>query len=443
MKKILRRFVMVIAMFFVATPSIQAQQFPLPVGMVNDFAHVLPADKAQALETKLREYRAQTNIELAVVTIPSLDGISIEEYANKLFGKWGIGQKGRDNGILILLAPKEREDRIEVGYGLEPDLTDGAASRILNERANPNFHDGLWTEGLEATVDGVIGHLGQKPFQERIEERARKREADAKAQKELDQNVLKVLEFLAIVILIGSFPAWRLYRRWRRYELRREIAKEFSQCATSIQNITNQHIAAPEAVRQLADKLTTDERQVLDRFLADAPAETDKVKQELKILALFETTNIKILESHLVEIRNLKDVLSGLSPVGRIARLRLKIQERQEAQEGSEKLLASLPERIVVVEKDGTIGASRIKKAKHNLSEAKTRIQSAGMEDWVAIYALLFGAEQLLAPPRHVSSYRPSYGSSSPGSGHHSGGSSSFGGFGGGRSGGSGASGRF
>src|SRR2546430_4392626 len=94
--------------------------YPSPQGYVTDAAGVLdPSSKAQ-LESHLAEFERQTSNEIAVATVPSLEGETIETYAVELFKRWGVGKKGKDNGILLLVAPNDRKVRIEVGYGLEP-----------------------------------------------------------------------------------------------------------------------------------------------------------------------------------------------------------------------------------------------------------------------------------------------------------------------------------
>ena len=97
---------------------------PAPQGHVNDFADVIPDDREAVLEQRLRAYERDTTIEIAIVTTPSLDGNVIEEWSNALFREWGVGKQGLYNGLLIVVAPMEREYLIEVGYGLEDELTD-------------------------------------------------------------------------------------------------------------------------------------------------------------------------------------------------------------------------------------------------------------------------------------------------------------------------------
>lgn len=104
-----------------------------PQGYVSDFAGVLDAETVSQLNAYCGRVEAATKAQLAIVTIDTLDGEPVEDVANLLFRKWGIGKKGEDNGALFLLAVKDRRSRLEVGYGLEPILPDGSAGSILRE----------------------------------------------------------------------------------------------------------------------------------------------------------------------------------------------------------------------------------------------------------------------------------------------------------------------
>jgi len=122
--------------------------FPAPQGPINDFANVLDASARSELAKLVGDVRAQTSAEIAVVTVASLDGMSVEEYANKLFAAWGIGKKGANNGVLVLVAPTEHKARIEVGYGLEPVLPDGLAGEIIRSDLLPQFKNNDYGRGI-------------------------------------------------------------------------------------------------------------------------------------------------------------------------------------------------------------------------------------------------------------------------------------------------------
>ena len=134
---------------------------PEATGFVNDFANVLTAEQKTSLETSLSEYEKKTKNEISVVFMKSLDGDVVENVAVKLFEQRKIGKKGKDNGVLFLASINDRKMRIEVGYGLEPKLTDGRAGEIIRNVITPEFKNGRYFEGvkngilaIEAVLDG-------------------------------------------------------------------------------------------------------------------------------------------------------------------------------------------------------------------------------------------------------------------------------------------------
>jgi uncharacterized protein len=104
-----------------------------PQGYVSDFANVVDASSKNQLEAYCAVVEQSTGVQMALVTLPSLQGEPIEDVANTLFRAWGVGQKGKNEGILLLLAVNDRRSRLEVGYGLEPILPDGLTGSILRE----------------------------------------------------------------------------------------------------------------------------------------------------------------------------------------------------------------------------------------------------------------------------------------------------------------------
>ena len=134
-----------------------AAAFPSHQGYVNDFAALLDERSAADIERLLRETEQQTSAEIALVTVTSLDGMTIEEYANRLFKEWGIGKKAADNGVLVLVAPNDRSVRIEVGYGLESSLPDGLAGEIIRTHFVPQFRQGDYTRGISQGLERIVG----------------------------------------------------------------------------------------------------------------------------------------------------------------------------------------------------------------------------------------------------------------------------------------------
>ena len=124
-----------------------------PTGYVSDFAGVVDAPSRARLEQYCASLETTTGVQLAIVTVPDLNGEPVDQVANDLFRKWGIGQKGKDNGALLLLAIADRRSRLELGYGLEPAITDGLAGDVLRAM-QPYLRAGRYGDGLlEATSE--------------------------------------------------------------------------------------------------------------------------------------------------------------------------------------------------------------------------------------------------------------------------------------------------
>ena len=136
--------------------AVLAADYPPLTGRVVDQANLLPAAERSALETKLADLEAKSGIQLVVATVSSLGGQEIEPYANGLFRAWKLGEKTKNNGVLLLVAPNERRVRIEVGYGLEGTLTDALSKVIIANAITPRFKAGDFVGGIMRGVDDII-----------------------------------------------------------------------------------------------------------------------------------------------------------------------------------------------------------------------------------------------------------------------------------------------
>lgn len=152
--------IFVLLLVAVAAPAIAAPKFPPLTGRVVDQANVLRSDTEQALTATLAALEQKTNDQFVVVTLDSLQGLPIEDYGYQLGRAWGIGKAGKDNGLLLIVAPKDRQVRFEVGYGLEGTLTDAATRLIIERQIIPRFQQGDFDGGVRAGVAAVVGLLG-------------------------------------------------------------------------------------------------------------------------------------------------------------------------------------------------------------------------------------------------------------------------------------------
>jgi uncharacterized protein len=134
-------------------------EVPFLSARVNDLASMIPTDARQRIEQKLAAFEQQTGAQVAVLTIPSLEGEPIEDFSLRVVEAWKLGKKGKDNGVLFLVSKQDRRMRIEVGYGLEGDLTDLETSRILDDVVAPYFRNGDFGGGIEHGVDAILASL--------------------------------------------------------------------------------------------------------------------------------------------------------------------------------------------------------------------------------------------------------------------------------------------
>lgn len=182
-----------------ALPAHTQAPLPKPAGYVNDFAQLLDAPTRAALEQRLKEVESKTSSEIAVATVTSLDGMSVEEYADRLFMDWGVGQEKTDNGVLILVAPNERQMRIEVGYGLEGVLPDGLAGEVRDAQFLPRFRDDDYAGGIRDGV-GRIADIVERNHELSPDELRRFNQSSNG-----DVPVFLLVPFLGMFVGIGSF----------------------------------------------------------------------------------------------------------------------------------------------------------------------------------------------------------------------------------------------
>ena len=147
------------AALLLAAAPLAAREVPYLAGRVNDTAGMLPAGVRQQLEATLAAFERETGAQVVVLTIDSLDGEVLEDYSLRVAQTWRLGRKGVDDGVLLLVAEKERQMRIEVGYGLESKLTDAGCRRILDNVIRPAFRDGDYGRGVAAGVAAITGTI--------------------------------------------------------------------------------------------------------------------------------------------------------------------------------------------------------------------------------------------------------------------------------------------
>jgi uncharacterized protein len=202
-----------LSLFVFFTPSQANPAFPPLSARVVDAANILPPDREAAIMAKLERFETSTRQQLVVATIPSLEGYDIADYGYRLGRAWGIGTKERKDGVLLIIAPNDRKLRIEVGYGLEPVLTDAMSSVIINRVIVPRFKSGDMPAGIEAGVDAIVQQIELPP------EQARARAAEAaqtQAQRKGDDGFPASILFWAFIFFFVILPLLRGFGGRRR-----------------------------------------------------------------------------------------------------------------------------------------------------------------------------------------------------------------------------------
>lgn len=185
-----------------------------PIGRVSDYAKILKPEEISTLETILSNYEKETTNQIVIAIFKSLEGWDIEDFSIRLAEKWKIGQKGKDNGIIILVALAERKVRIEVGYGLEGVVPDITARQIIDREIVPFFRKSDYFNGLMNGVDSLIKAIGGEYKSERSDG---------------DEFIIPILAFIFITIIgllirfLSTFASYTYSRskgRWhRRYSI--------------------------------------------------------------------------------------------------------------------------------------------------------------------------------------------------------------------------------
>lgn len=205
---ILRLATLCLVMIFL--PSVaSAQEFPKLTGRVVDGANLLDPAGEQALDTKLATLEKDTRRQVVVATVSNLQGRDISDYGYRLGRAWGIGQKGKNDGALLLIAPNERRVRIEVGYGLEGILTDATSALIIANVITPRFKTGDFPGGINAGVDEIGALLKLTP--EEAKARAEAMAAQAAQQQQGDGWMSAIV----VLVFVGFFVVLPLINRAR------------------------------------------------------------------------------------------------------------------------------------------------------------------------------------------------------------------------------------
>jgi uncharacterized protein len=195
--KVFKSLILLFIVAFLGTNALQAQNVlakPNPPKLVVDAAGILNANELASLEQKLVSLDDSSSNQISVVIIPTLDGNALEDYANKLFRAWGIGDVKKNNGVLLLIAFQEKKIKIETGYGLEGAITDVQSKSIIDNDLQPAFKGKAYYAGINAAIDNIAkAAVGE--YKEKRERRAKGKGSNP---------LLFVLILFIIVAILGK-----------------------------------------------------------------------------------------------------------------------------------------------------------------------------------------------------------------------------------------------
>ena len=214
----MKKFLLICLLFLMGTSALLAQDIPkrpTPPRLVNDLAQVMTPDQVASLEAKLVAYDDSTSNQIAVVTVKSLGGYEIEEYALKILRDWGVGNKATNNGIVIVAAIDDRKIRIETGYGLEGAVPDITAKQIIDNDITPAFREGNYYRGFDHAAESIMKAAAGE-YKAPAEYRDRKRTKE----RGIGGGAIVLAVIIIIISLIsrggggGGMMSRRGYRGW-------------------------------------------------------------------------------------------------------------------------------------------------------------------------------------------------------------------------------------
>lgn len=388
-------------------------------GHVNDYANIINQPEEDQIRAQLQDYQEKTTIEFALVTVPSLGGMSIEEFTNRLANHWGVGDKQKDNGLVLLIAPVEGDLRIEVGDGLQGDLTDGTSGALLDRHMMPILleinnvstsadENTIFTKAAVAGVSAVINHLGGKPYAQRLEERhlaEQKAAEEARLRAEQTRTFMMFAVPIVVVVAVLILVISLIVARKKREEKLKDL---FSKNGRDIQRAKELLVQAerklPEASGELSC-LTADHPRIAWKDIAFAIGQAPQtIKNQIAsadgLNDRHSRSNWQEAESESKAVSTLLTAATALAGLAGLVRKRR--EEISEARSNSPKLTeqySTTEEELVKVldhkdVKDST--RELLKQAKEKRDEALAAMKPQSGVNWLGVYALLTSALALL-----------------------------------------------
>jgi uncharacterized protein len=280
--------------------------FPKKQGVVSDYAGKLTKAQIRELSDRISQYEQKTSIEIAVVVVDDLQGLTAQQYAISVGDSWGVGKAGLNNGVILLWAPNERKYSLRFGPGLTPDMSDGEATTITQQYLLPNFKQREYYAGLKQTLQAVMRHLGDATWDQRMQSRAqlaeeqRRREAARQEaeRKEKEQFVQIMIAFFAVLgLVIGAGIA--IYKWAHHREERTELARAAGEIS---ENLAQAEANLPH-IGEILDSFSKEApEQDLTALRADVEGQSDRIVKLRLDATLLDYTRLQSYDE-MVRIR--------------------------------------------------------------------------------------------------------------------------------------------
>ena len=423
-------FLCVLAAVIAVDAWANAQDYPKPVGYVNDFANLLSQEEGRKLNAELAAYDSATTIEITVVTVQSLSGMSAEYYSLGLANAWGVGKKEKNNGVVILIAPNDRDGWIQIGRGLERTLSERSVQGIYDREMTPRFKAGKMSEGILAGTHSLMEKLASTS--------AQTEKTGPESEGISGKYLLFVLSVIVGLIGVIIFFSWL----FGRIGTRKENVSRLDACKKKLRQLKDGYSLAKSRLDALKSENPEPVWADLEKkFLALTLWDLEAALRQAQIDCEAGWKMINSASDSLLELQRRLDGYLWL-----YQRIEAKVAEVEKAKEKAPALLEKMPGMIEAAEKK--LGSSASESARARLTEARTKYAQAqaqakgGTVDWLTVLLLLNAVHSLCEPRSNQSGYS---GDHSP-SRHHddaTGGGGNYGSFGGGSFGGHGAGGKW
>ena len=385
MKTIGKSALAVVLLVVAIATTAHAQQYPKATGYVNDFANLLTREQGASLNDELAAFEKKTMIEIAVVTVPWLNNQGIEDYTRGLAQEWGVGKRGQNNGVVFLIAPKERKMRIETASGARAILTDSRADQIRDNEVLPRFRSGNMAQGIIDGTHAIMRTLDSSAAP--ATNRGQRTEALQSPQKEWTSDDTKVLGYIlggiaeVVLMLFLIVPPIRRSKA-RKYVLETKggVASRFAEAERTARS--------------------SDVKEETYKKLTKLKGEFSSID---RLTAMSEGVNW-------LEFREKLDSMDYLlSQI--VSDMNQEIAFAEKARREGPELFKKIPRMIEAAEKKLAEGKSSPKAMKY-LEEARTQYaqvqaQRSGMTitDWVILYVIMSSIESNTANAESAHQY--------------------------------------